>query len=118
MSELAMAKGGPPACIVNPEVEIRLAAEDATADDFRTLKIATEAAMGYSPQVVDQLWGFWHERSRRGGVEPLLGDLEGTPPRAIHGWGGGALAWVDHVPALPAFRLPGISRAEMFLGGP
>src|SRR5207244_11511795 len=41
MSELAMAKVGLPACIVNPEVEIRLASEDATGDDFRNLQIAS-----------------------------------------------------------------------------
>src|SRR5207245_9109044 len=99
MSELAMAKVGLPACIVNPEVEIRLAAQDATADDFRILKIATEAAMGYSPQVVDQLWGFWHERSRRVGVQPYVGLLDGIPAGTISGWAGGRLAVVGRVPS-------------------
>ncbi|HYT16722.1 MAG TPA: hypothetical protein VEO18_00540, partial [Thermoplasmata archaeon] len=39
VTDLAMAKVGLPACIVNPEVEIRPAAEGTAADDFRILKI-------------------------------------------------------------------------------
>jgi len=114
MSELAMAKVGLPACIVNPEVEIRLAAQDATADDFRILKIATEAAMGYSPQVVDQLWGFWHERSRRVGMQPYVAYLNGTPAGTISVWARGPFAWIDDVATLPDFRLRGIARTMIF----
>src|SRR3989441_359166 len=79
IAELAMAKVGLPACIVNPEVEVRSAAVDAPADDFRMLKIATESAAGYSPGVADQLWGFWKERSARGGMRPYVAYLNGAP---------------------------------------
>src|SRR5438093_9772481 len=72
VADLAMAKVGLPACIVNPEVEIRPAAEGAAAHDFRLLKIATDAAFSYTPQVVDQLWGVWHDRSKRVGMRPLV----------------------------------------------
>src|SRR5256712_25974 len=67
VADLAMAKVGLPACIVNPDVEIRRAEEGAAADDFRVLKIAADAALGYTPQVVGELWGVWHDRSGRGG---------------------------------------------------
>src|SRR5207247_1240395 len=90
-----------------PEVEIRLAAGDATAADFRILKIATEAAMGYSSEVVDQLWGFWHERAQRVGMQPYVAYLNGTPAGTISVWARGPFAWIDDVATHPDFRLRG-----------
>src|SRR2546426_12506839 len=93
VADLAMAKVGLPACIVNPDVEIRRAEEGAAADDFRVLKIAADAALGYTPQVVGELWGVWHDRSGRGGVRPFRGVPNGAPPRAISVGGAPPFAW-------------------------
>lgn len=114
MAELAMAKVGLPACIVNPEVEIRAAEEDPGAADFRVLKIATEAAVGYRQEVVDQLWGFWHERSRRVGMRPFVAYLNGAPAGTISLWARGAFAWIDDVATHPDFRLRGVARTMIF----
>src|SRR5207247_10627056 len=97
-----------------PEVEIRLAAEDAAADDFRILKIATEAAMGYTPQMVYQLWRFWHERSERVGMQPYVAYRNGTPAGTISVWARGPFAWIDDVATHPDFRRRGIVRTMIF----
>jgi GNAT superfamily N-acetyltransferase len=114
MAELGMAKVGLPACIVNPEVEIRPAVEGASADDFRSLKIATEAAAGYSREVVDQLWGFWQERAQRVGMRPFVAYLNGTPAGTISLWPRGPFAWIDDVATHPDFRLRGVARTMIF----
>ncbi len=114
MAELAMAKVGLPACIVNPEVEIRLAVEGATAEAFRLLKIATESAFGYSSEVVDQLWGVWHERSDRVGMRPYVAYLNGVPAGTISVWARGPFAWIDDVATHPDFRLRGVARTMIF----
>ncbi len=114
VTDLAMAKVGLPACIVNPEVEIRPAAEGPAADDFRILKIATDAAVGYTPQVVDQLWGVWHDRSQRVGMRPFVAYLNGTPAGTISVWTRGPFAWIDDVATHPDFRLRGVARTMIF----
>jgi len=114
IADMAMAKVGLPACIVNPDVEIRPAEEGAAADDFRILKIATEAAFGYSPQVVDQLWGVWHERSKRVGMRAYVAYLNGKPAGTISVWARGPFAWIDDVATQPDFRLQGIARTMIF----
>lgn len=114
MAELAMAKVGLPACIVNPEVEVRSAAVGAPADDFRMLKIAIESAAGYGPEVVDQLWGFWKERSDQVGMRPYVGYLNGIPAGTISVWARGPFAWIDDVATHPDFRLRGIARTMIF----
>ena len=114
MAELAMAKVGLPACIVNPEVEIRSAAAGVPADDFRTLKMGTESAAGYSPQVVDQLWAFWKERADRVGMSPYVAYLNGVPAGTISVWARGPFAWIDDVATHPDFRLRGVARTMIF----
>ena len=114
VADLAMAKVGLPACIVNPEVEIRPAAEGAAADDFRLLKIATDAAFSYTPQVVDQLWGVWHDRSQRVGMRPFVAYMNGTPAGTISVWTRGPFAWIDDVATHPDFRLRGVARTMIF----
>ena len=114
MSELAMAKVGLPACIVNPEVEIRPAVEGAPAEAFRLLKIATESASGYSREVVDQLWSLWHDRSGRVGMTPYVAYLNGVPAGTISVWARGPFAWIDDVATHPDFRLRGVARTMIF----
>ena len=115
MAELAMAKVGLPACIVNPEVEVRSVAAGAQAtDDFRILKIATESAANYGPEVVDQLWGFWKERSDRVGMMPYVAYLNGVPAGTISVWARGPFAWIDDVATHPDFRLRAVARTMVF----
>src|SRR5438309_10307383 len=63
MSELAMAKVGLHVCIVNWEVEIRLAAQDATADDFWIYMNATQPITRSSLHEVEHLRIFCHQPS-------------------------------------------------------
>ena len=114
VADLAMAKVGLPACIVNPDVEIRRAEEGAAADDFRVLKIAADAALGYTPQVVGELWGVWHDRSGRVGMRPYVAYLNGTPAGTISVWARPPFAWIDDVETHPDFRLRGIARTMIF----
>src|SRR3989442_2404083 len=100
--------------MLNPEVDITRGEEGAAADDFRVLKIAADAALGYTPQVVGELWGVWHDRSGRVGMRPYLAYLNGTPAGTISGWGRPPFAWIDDVGTHPGFRLPGIRRTFDF----
>src|SRR5256712_12024616 len=103
-----MEKVGLPACIVNPVLEILRAEEGAAADDFRVLKIAADTALGYTPQVVGELWGVWHERSGRGGVRPYVAYLNGAPAGALSVWARPPVAWVGDVETPPGLPLRGI----------
>src|SRR2546426_8346900 len=114
VADLAMAKVGLPACIVNPDVEIRRAEDGAGADDFRVLKIAADAALGYTPQVVGELWGVWHDRSGRVGMRPYVAYLNGTPAGTISVWARAPFAWVVDVETHPDFRLRGIAPTMTF----
>src|SRR5256712_1287478 len=70
--------------------------------------------MGYNPQVVDQLWGFWHERSQGVGMRPYVAYLNGAPAGTISVWARGPFAWIDDVATHPDFRLRGVARTMIF----
>ena len=84
------------------------------ADAFRLLKIATESASGYSREVVDQLWGLWHDRSCHVGMTPYVAYLNGVPAGTISVWARGPFAWIDDVATHPDFRLRGVARTMIF----
>ncbi len=113
-AELAMAKVGLPDCIVNHEVEIRPAADGSGIDEFRSIMMATEAAFGYSPAVLDQLWGLQRERSQAVGMYPYVGYLNGIPAGTISVWPRGTFAWIDDVATHPDFRMRGVGRTMIF----
>jgi GNAT superfamily N-acetyltransferase len=113
-AELALAKVGLPDCIVNPDLEVRPATEGDAAEGFRAVMMATEAAFGYSREVLDQMWGLWLERSRRLGILPYLGSLDGTPAGTVSVWPRGAFAWIDDVATHPNFRMRGVGRTMIF----
>jgi len=113
-AELAMAKVGLPDCILNPDLEIRPAAEGTAAEDFRSVMMATEAGFGHSPEVLDQMWGLWRERSPRIGVRPYVAYLNGTPAGTVSVWTRGTFAWIDDVATHPNFRMRGVARTMIF----
>ncbi len=113
-AELAMAKVGLPDCIVNREVEIRPAAEGSGIDEFRSIMMATEATFGYSPAVLDQLWGVRREWSRAFGMHPYVGYLNGVPAGTVSVWPRGIFAWIDDVATHPDFRMRGVGRTMIF----
>lgn len=113
-AELALAKVGLPDCIVNPDLVIRLAADDKTAEDFRAVMGSTEAGLGQAPEVIDQLWGVWRERSRRVGMQPYVAYLDGIPAGTVSVWPRGVFAWIDDVATHPNFRMRGIGRTMIF----
>ena len=113
-AELVLAKVGLPDCIVNPDLVIRLAADDQVADDFRTVMGATEAGSGLSRDVIEQLWGVWQERSRRVGMRPYVAYLDGIPAGTVSVWPRGQFAWIDDVATHPDFRMRGIGRTMIF----
>ena len=114
LAELAMAKVGLPDCIVNPDLEMRSAAENPERSDFRSVMLATEAGFGYSPDVLEQLWGFWHDRSRQLGMQPYVAYLAGTPVGTVSVWPRGTFAWIDDVATHPNFRMRGVGRTMIF----
>jgi GNAT superfamily N-acetyltransferase len=112
-AELALAKVGLPDCIMNPDLEVRPASGD-SIDGFRAVTMATGAAMGYSQEVLDQMWGLWRERSQRLGMRPYLGYLNGTPAGTVSMWPRGDFAWIDDVATHPDFRMRGVGRTMIF----
>ena len=113
-AELALAKVGLPDCIVNPEVEVRPAEDGPAAKGFRAVTMATEAASGYSREVLDQLWGVRQYRSRRVGMRPYLAYLNGVPAGTVSVWPRGKFAWIDDVATHPDFRMRGVGRTLIF----
>lgn len=113
-AELALAKVGLPDCIVNPDVEVRAAVEGDAAEGFRTVTIATEATFGYSQEVLEQLWDLRLYRSRRLGIHPYLGYLNGVPAGTVSVWPRGIFAWIDDVATHPDFRMRGVGRTLIF----
>lgn len=113
-AELALAKVGLPDCIVNPELEIRPAAEGTAEDDFRSVMMATEAGFGHSPAVLEQMWSLWRERSPRIGMTPYVAYLNGTPAGTVSVWPRGIFAWIDDVATHPNFRMKGVARTMIF----
>jgi len=113
-AELALAKVGLPDCIVNPELEIRGAGEGTAEDDFGSVIRATEAAFGYSPAVLEQMWGLWRDRSRKIGLRPYVAYLNGKPAGTVSVWPRGIFAWIDDVATHPNFRLRGVARTMIF----
>jgi len=113
-AELALAKVGLPDCIVNPDLEVRPAAEGNGPEDFRSVFTATERGFGHSPAVIDQMWGVWRERSQRVGMRPYVAYLNGTPAGTISVWPRGVFAWIDDVATRPEFRMRGVGRTMIF----
>jgi GNAT superfamily N-acetyltransferase len=113
-AELALAKVGLPDCIANPEVVIRPAAEGEAAEGFRAVTMAAEAAFGYSPEVLEQLWDLRMDRSRRVGMHPYLAYLNGVAAGTISVWPRGNFAWIDDVATHPDFRMRGVGRTMIF----
>lgn len=113
-AELALAQVGLPDCILNPNVEVRPAEDGSAEDDFRSVMRATEAGFGYSPAVLDQMWGLWKERSRQVGMRPYVAYLNGAPAGTVSLWPRGAFAWIDDVATHPNFRMQGVGRTMIF----
>ncbi|HYY47350.1 MAG TPA: GNAT family N-acetyltransferase [Thermoplasmata archaeon] len=109
-AELALAKVGLPDCIMNPEVEVRPVEDEAAKEGFRSVTTATEAAFGYSREVLEQLWGVRQYRSRRVGMRPYLAYLNGVPAGTVSVWPRGKFAWIDDVATHPDFRMHGVGR--------
>ena len=113
-AELALAKVGLPDCIVNPDLVVRPATDDAILEDFRSVMGATEAGFGHSSEVIDQLWAVWRERSQRVGMRPYVAYLDGLPAATASVWPRGTFAWIDDVATHPDFRMRGIGRTMIF----
>src|SRR2546428_2752913 len=113
-AELALAKVGLPDCIVNPELEVRPAAEESAASDFRSVMMATEAGFGYSHEVIEQLWGLWRERSRAVGMRPYVAYLNGEPAGAGCIRPRGIFRGDGDVPAPSHFPKRGVGRTMIF----
>ncbi|HEY5538276.1 MAG TPA: GNAT family N-acetyltransferase [Thermoplasmata archaeon] len=112
-ADLALAKVGLPDCIVNPDLELR-PAEGRASDDFRTIMMVTEAGFGYSPSVIEQMYGLWRDRSLHIGIRPYVAYLNGTPAGTISVWPRGVFAWIDDVATHPNFRMRGVARTMIF----
>jgi GNAT superfamily N-acetyltransferase len=113
-AELALAKVGLPDCIVNPELELRPAGDGTAEDDFGSVMRATEAGFGYSPAVLDQMWGLWRDRSRKIGMRPYVAYLNEAPAGTVSVWPRGIFAWIDDVATHPNFRMRGVARTMIF----
>lgn len=113
-AELALAMVGLPDCIVNPELEVRAADGGTALEDFRSVLRATEAGFGYSPEVLEQMWGLWRSRAPRIGVRPYVAYLNGAPAGTISVWPRGVFALIDDVATHPQFRMRGVARTMIF----
>ena len=108
--EVAMARVGPPSCIVNEDLEIREVRGDALEEDFRRVTAAIHAERGYGGEESRQVHAHDRERARVLGERAYVGYLGGSAVATVGLWPQGAYGLVGNVATLPAHRMKGVGR--------
>ncbi|MEK6988360.1 MAG: GNAT family N-acetyltransferase [Candidatus Thermoplasmatota archaeon] len=111
---VAMARLGIPACITNPDLEVREVGTGAPETDFRKVWLATREEMGWTPDEARQVYELDRERAAAVGQKAFVSYLGGEPAGTFALWARGTSALVEDVAALPRFRMKGVGRTMIF----
>ncbi len=112
--ELVMAKVGLPACVVNPDLDIRPVGTGAPEAHFRLVQQSIHAESGASEEESRQMNDVELERGRAVGERAFVGYQGDRPASTYTLWPRGIFALVGNVATLPEFRLRGIGRTMIF----
>ncbi len=114
LAELAMARVGLPACITNPDVQIREVGPEAPEDDYRRLRMRVFEGLEYDAEEVRQVYGIARDHDAALGVRAFVGYVGSTPAATISLWPRGRFACIGDVATMPEFRNRGIGRTLVF----
>lgn len=114
LGDLAMARLGLPACIVNPVVELKETGEGTVEEDSEALHRAFHAASAYDREESEQLLALERERAATLGMRSFVAYLRGQPAGTIALWPRSPFALLEDVFTLPAFRMQGVARTMIF----
>lgn len=113
-AEVAMARLGLPSCFVNPDVDVREAAEGTRREDFRQITRAIHDEAAYGPEVHSQLWSLDEERKALVGEKDYVAYLGDEPAGTFSVWPRRPYAVVESVATHPRFRKLGVGRTMIF----
>lgn len=113
-AQLAMARVGLPACITNPDVELREVGQGASEEDFREITRTIHEESGYPAEVHRQLYALDAERKAVVGMRDFVAFLKDEPAGTVSLWVRGPYAIVENVATHPRFRMQGVGRTTIF----
>lgn len=114
LASLAMAKVGLPACIVNPDVDVRPVVEATTEGDFGGIAAMVHHEFGYEDEESRQLLALSRERARLVDMRSFVAYLRGEPAGIVTLWPLAPVALVEDVATRPEFRMQGVGRTMIF----
>ena len=110
----AMARLGIPACIPNPDLELRRVGEGAAESEHRDVWFPIREEMGWTPEEALQVYALDRERAEAVGRMSYVAYLEGKPAGIIALWVRSGSALIEDVATLPRFRNKGVGRTMIF----
>ncbi len=113
---VAMARLGIPACIANPDLEVREVGKGAPEADFREVWFAIREEMGWTPEEARQVCDLDRQRASTLGQKSFVSYLGREPAGIFSLWPRGRYALVEDVATLPRFRMRGVGRTMIFDG--
>jgi len=111
---VAMARLGIPACIPNPDLELRRVGEGATESEYRDVWLPIREEMGWTPEEARQVYDLDRERAEVVGRTSYVAFLEGEPAGIFALWARSGSALIEDVATLPRFRNKGVGRTMIF----
>ncbi|MGI0149301.1 MAG: GNAT family N-acetyltransferase, partial [Thermoplasmata archaeon] len=113
-AQLAMAKVGLPACIVNPDLTIEEVGKGATEGDYRLVQTTIHRENGLSPKESRQVYEIEAIRAAALGERRFVGYLGDEAAATYSLWSRGIFGVIGNVGTLPKFRMRGIGRTMIF----
>ncbi len=115
LADLTMAKLGLPACIANPDLDLREVGTGAPEDDYRRLRLRVFEGIGYGMEESRQLYAIARERGAALGQRDFVGYFQGAPAGTISLWTRRGYGFIQDVATMPEFRNRGVARTMLFL---
>ena len=114
VADLVMARVGLPACITNPDLDVRPVGPEAPEDDYRRMRMRLFEGVGYGTEESRQLHAFARERGDALGLIPYVGYYRGEPAGTIALWPRGRFGLIEDVATMPEYRNRGVARSMIF----
>ena len=115
LADLAMAQLGLPACIANPDLDLREVGSGAPEDDYRRLRMRLFEGVGYGPEEARQLYAVARERGAALGQRDFVGYFQGAPAGTVSLQTRRGFGFIQDVATMPEFRNRGVARTMLFL---
>lgn len=114
VADLVMARLGLPACITNPDLEVRAIGAGGSEEDYRRMRLRLFEGIGYPTEECQQLFDVGRERGSVLGQTSYVGYFRGEPAGTISLWSRGRFGLIEDVATMPEFRNRGVARTMLF----